>query len=230
MQACIHDKQCFYGVCLRVAQACSSPKVQRCLADVAEQTECQCKLATGILLSASAVGTPVQACTDVAYALNIHLRTKTHRNVRLAQFLLPRPLQACRDLRGSRKNSIRQHLREKGQSKRTCLPLYLRLAAAPAPGSFHKLSLSVARLRWQNSAVEKIVAPETSVAGSASCGKAGGQRFGRYFRLPHCFQAHCAGDLASAGPWHSSRVPTAFPCPWPGGERLRCRVPWGTCT
>jgi hypothetical protein len=68
------------------------------------------------------------------------------------------------------------------------------------------------------------------VAGSASCGKAGGQRFGRYFRLPHCFQAHCAGDLASAGPWHSSRVPTAFPCPWPGGERLRCRVPWGTCT
>jgi hypothetical protein len=69
-----------------------------------------------------------------------------------------------------------------------------------------------------------------TVAGSASCGKAGGQRFGRYFRLPHCFQAHCAGDLASAGPWHSSRVPTAFPCPWPGGERLRCRVPWGTCT
>jgi hypothetical protein len=70
----------------------------------------------------------------------------------------------------------------------------------------------------------------TNVAGTASCGKAGGQRFGRYFRLPHCFQAHCAGDLASAGPWHSSRVPTAFPCPWPGGERLRCRVPWGTCT
>jgi hypothetical protein len=51
------------------------------------------------------------------------------------------------------------------------------------------------------------------------CGKAGGQGFSRYFRLPHCFQAHCAGDLASAGPWHSSRVPTAFPCPWPVGER-----------
>jgi hypothetical protein len=63
-----------------------------------------------------------------------------------------------------------------------------------------------------------------------SCGKAAEQGFGRYFRLPHCFQAHCAGDLASAGRWHSSRVPTAFPCPWPGGERLRCRVPWGTCT
>jgi hypothetical protein len=39
-----------------------------------------------------------------------------------------------------------------------------------------------------------------------------------------------AGDLASAGPWRSSQVPTAFLCPWPGGERLRCRVPWGTCT
>jgi hypothetical protein len=87
VNASLHSRQAVrYGVCLRVAQACSSPKVQRCLADVAEQTECQCKLATDILLSASAVGTPVQACTDVAYALNLHLRTKTHRSVRLAQF------------------------------------------------------------------------------------------------------------------------------------------------
>jgi hypothetical protein len=71
-------KQCATGVCLGVAQACSSPKVQRCLADVAEHTECQCKLATDILLSASAVGTPVQACTDVAYALYPPAYT-THR-------------------------------------------------------------------------------------------------------------------------------------------------------
>jgi hypothetical protein len=70
VNARLHSRQTVcYGVCLGVAQACSSPKVQRCLANVAEQTECQCKLATDILLSASAVSTPVQACTDVAYAL-----------------------------------------------------------------------------------------------------------------------------------------------------------------
>jgi hypothetical protein len=87
VNARLHSRQTVcYGVCLGVAQACSSPKVQRCLANVAEQTECQCKLATDILLSASAVSTPVQACTDVAYALYTPANTTYRKNVRLVQF------------------------------------------------------------------------------------------------------------------------------------------------
>jgi hypothetical protein len=128
VNARLHSRQTVcYGVCLGVAQACSSPKVQRCLANVAEQTECQCKLATDILLSASAVGTPVQACADVAYALISTCVHNSTKNVRLVQFLLPRPLQACRDLRGSRKKLNQAKPAQKGQSKRTCLPF------APSP-------------------------------------------------------------------------------------------------
>jgi hypothetical protein len=51
---------------------------------------------------------------------------------------------------------------------------------------FCRLILSVASLHWQKSACKKKLAPETSVAGSNTCGKAGEQGFGRHFRLPHC--------------------------------------------
>jgi hypothetical protein len=167
VNASLHSRQAVrYGVCLRVAQACSSPKVQRCLADVAEQTECQCKLATDILLPASAVGTPVQACTDVAYALNLHLRTKTSQKRQVSTVSCCSGLcKRAETFVAAGKKLSKQNLRERAE---VSVPAYLWLlsAAAPAPGPFHTVNLSVARLRWQDSPVKKVnLAPETSVAG-----------------------------------------------------------------